>query len=209
MFGAHSGYAVIEVSPSRIELAVVRGRKVVAAAWRRVDDPDFEANWPRSLGAHERTLAELVDELNCRGCRAVVLLHAPGCASTICPCPTNFGEPEAESAAMLAVGAVADFPIDGEPSNARAVHTDAATSGQKAPRNAHFLAAAQRAADADAAVAFVERAGLVFAARRSGPWPCWPRSRVRRHWAGAPATVPRSCGSASTARPSPRSSMAR
>ncbi|MBX3406408.1 MAG: hypothetical protein KF869_06565 [Phycisphaeraceae bacterium] len=163
MFGAHSGYAVIEVSPSRIELAMVRGRAVVAAAWRRIDDPDLETNWPRSLGGHERTLAELVEELNCRGCRAVVLLHAPGCASTISACPANFGEPEAESAAMLAVGAIAEFPIDGEPCTARVVHTDAATSGQRALRNAHILAAAQRAADADAAVAFVERAGLVFA----------------------------------------------
>jgi Tfp pilus assembly PilM family ATPase len=163
MLGAHSGYAVIEVSPSRIEVALVRGRRVIGAAWRRIEVPDFESNWPRSLGAHERVLAELVNELRCRGHRAVVLLDAPGFASTICACPATFGESEAESAAMLAVGAIADFPIDGEPCIARVVHTDAPSPDDKSLRNTHLLAAAQRAGDADAVAAFVERAGLIFA----------------------------------------------
>lgn len=163
MLGAHSGYAVIEVSTSRIELALVRGRRVIAAAWRRIDDPDFESNWPQSLRAHEGALAELVEELNARGSRAVVLIHAPGCASTICSCPASFAGSETESAAMLAVAAIADFPIDGEPAAVRTIHTDASSPGGKAPRNAHHLAVAQRAADADAVAAFVERVGLVFA----------------------------------------------
>lgn len=162
MLGSHSATAVVEVSPSRIEVSVVRGRRVVASAWRRIDDPEFESGWPRSLSGHSTTLADLVREVGCEGSRAVALLTAPRVAGTLASCPSSSSETEAEGAALLAVGAVADFPVDREPCAVRRVHADA-SSGAGASRNAHFLSAAMRSDDVEAVARFIKSAGLRFA----------------------------------------------
>lgn len=163
MFGSHSATAVVEISSSRIEVSVVRGRRAVASAWRRIDDPEFESGWPRALSVHATTLADLVREVGCQGGRAVVLLTAPRVVATLTPCPASFSESEAESAALLGVGAVADFPIDAEPCAVRRVHADTAASGGRDARVAHYLSVVQRSDDADAVAGFIASAGLRFA----------------------------------------------
>lgn len=162
MLSAHSGHVIIEVSPTRLELVVVRGRRVAASASRRIAAPDFESAWPRSLDQLHGLLGELVQSTGCRGATAMVVFHSPAAAATVCSCPVSFSAAEAEGAAGLAVAAVADFPIDGEPCEVRSVLVDAPVSKDGPARQSHMLCAAATGTDTHAIAAWINSSGLRF-----------------------------------------------
>lgn len=163
MLSAQSGHVIIEVSPTRLELAALRGRRIVASAARRICVPEFESAWPGSLDQLRGALGELVQQAGCRGASAVVVFHAPAAAATVCSCPAAFSSAEAEGAAMLAVAAVADFPIEGEPCELRTALVDAPAVKTEVARQSHMVCAAASGADIEALSAWVRSSGLRFA----------------------------------------------
>lgn len=152
----------IELSPSRLEVAVLRGRKVARAAAVRIHCPDWEPRWPAALDSMKKELADLVTGLGASGATATVLLSGPTAAVNVHSCPARAGSAAACSAAILALGNNFVGPIE---ESARAVLPllrDRAAAGANDKPMRHVLAFADSEPTAQAVARWIESAGLRF-----------------------------------------------
>lgn len=151
---------VIEVSPSRLELAVVRHGTVAASRVARPDAAGWERAWPGVLDKLLPTLARFVGELGCAGAQATVLYSGPGSVATLSAFPSASPSRDARKAAEMAVTALADFPPDINPLDVRAIAHDRSDAPSTTPLQTHSLAVADADARASAIAAWVASAQL-------------------------------------------------
>ena len=158
-----SAHVLIEVSPSRLELAVVRGRRVLRSAVRRLTPANPAPAFELELRELQTALSGLVTEAECRGLGATVIYHSSASAVLLSSAPTTLSAADAEESAKLALAGVADFPLDGVPVCCATMSADAPVgSAKQAARQAHVLCAADTAGAIDAIAAWVEAASLRF-----------------------------------------------
>jgi hypothetical protein len=153
---------IVEVSPSRLALTVLRRAQVIASRSRRLDPPATDAPlWPANLHALTPTLRAWVDELHLKGRLATLLASPPSATCCLLPCPFAAGAAGALAAARLAAaetvaqspGSVsAGAPIIAVETIASDAHGDA--------RQRHTLALADTPTSVAAAANFIEAAGL-------------------------------------------------
>lgn len=150
--------AIIEVTPSRLEVACVRAGHVVAAKAVRHDAAAWVDAWPGALLALDTSLGSLVNELGLAGVDTTILVASPTAASGVFSCGAAAGAAGAEAAARLSLGNVCGFDLIGNPCEVAPVSRD--TEGGPESRQAHALAYAERDRSVAAVVAWAERAGL-------------------------------------------------
>lgn len=153
---------LIELTASRIEAAVVRGRAVVASAALRHHAPEWDHNWPAALDTLKRHLADLVKGLDAEGASALVLCATPTSAVNAHSCPTSAGASSAASAAVLALGNVFNADVHDHPYLIKRLAADAPKAcGSEKPAT-HMLAAAETNETTQAIARLIESAGLHF-----------------------------------------------
>jgi hypothetical protein len=152
---------IIEVTPSRLEAAVVRGHSVVASRSLRHHPAEEGPGWEEFLSSLAGPLDELVAALDARGLPAVVLAHSPTAAVVIHSCPAGAGAASAESAAMLSLANLASFSLDGQPALVLPVARDTRAEAPGTPQR-HVLACVESDASALVLARWIERAGLRF-----------------------------------------------
>ncbi len=155
---------VIEVTPSRLEAAVVRaGRIVRSAAVRHPGAPgEWDQHWPAALDALKQNLADLILGLDAKGLPAMVLAATPTAAVNIHACPASAGASAASSAAALALGNVFSSALNEHPSVTMPLFRDRSAAGPNEKPMRHVLAAAETDASAESIARWVEAAGLRF-----------------------------------------------
>lgn len=157
--------AVIEVSPSRLEVAAVRGGRVVAARSQRHDGVGWNDTWPGGLLALDVALATAVRELDIAGAEAVVIAHSPSAACGVFACNAAAGQSGGQNAALLALANVCQHDLASNPAEVALLTRDADAGTQG--KQAHWLAYTDRDRTSAALMAWADRAGL----RTSGAIP--------------------------------------
>jgi len=161
-----SSHILIEVSPLRLEVALVRSRRIVSAAAHTLTpgEPGRQvAAWLADLRA---PLASILSDLACKGCSATVIYSSASTPVAVTSAPCTLGAAEAEEASRLALAGVADFPLDDAPHQIVRLLSDVPAKARgpvPAARQNHALAAAEQASALDAIAQWVQDAGLVFA----------------------------------------------
>jgi len=159
-----NNHVVIEVSPSRLEIAVVRGQRVLRSAVQMSSVAGNEQSVPDSLAGLQASLNTLVAECQCKGLKATVVYHSAASSVLVTSAPSSLGPAEVEEAARLAIAGVADFLIDGAPIAMSPMLVDHPVAGSvQGIRQSHSLSAAERADTIDAIARWVADAGLQFA----------------------------------------------
>lgn len=157
--------AVIEVSPSRLEVAVVRGGHVVAARSQRHDGVGWSDTWPGGLLALDAALATAVQELGIAGSEAMVIAHSPSAACGVFACNAAAGQSGGQNAALLALANVCQHGFASNPAEVSVLARDTEATAQG--KQTHWLAYTDRDRTSAALMAWADRAGL----RTSGSIP--------------------------------------
>jgi len=159
-----SHHVYIEVSPSRLELAVVRGRRVLRTAVQMSTLASGEHEFPESLSGLRVSLSKLVEECQCKGLKATVIYQSAASSVLATSAPSSLGPADVEEAARLAIAGVADFSIEGAPLAMSALLTDHPVAGSAhSMRQSHSLSATERTETIEAIGDWVVHAGLRFA----------------------------------------------
>lgn len=152
---------IVEISPSRVEIAVHRRAGGDLAEWR--SERSARAEWPSGgadiLGELVPVLTRLVAETGSAHAAATVIFSTPGAVCTLTSCPAKVGATAAEQAALLALGNVADFPVDDAPVDACVLFTDSTSTADAAPQT-HVLTGADAEQRAAALAAMLQSCGL-------------------------------------------------
>ncbi|MBY0311861.1 MAG: hypothetical protein K2W85_07310 [Phycisphaerales bacterium] len=163
---------IIELSPSRIEVGVIR--PTLSGAMRPVEwraERLALAEWPTpfttALPELQTTLTKLLAELHITHAAATLIPFSPGSVSLVAPIPRTVSTATAEQAAKLAMTGVADFPVDDAPYDTLLLHTDpsskaksTATEDADSVPQQHVLACADAEERSSALCAMLEAAGL-------------------------------------------------
>lgn len=157
---------IIEISPSRLELAVVRGGRIVAWSVERFDRSDWPADWRAALDVLAGPLATFVSEQGVLGCQAVVVYELPTSVTKASSAAIATPQAQQEQAACLAVASGVDADSDTEDAEAVVLAADAGASGLR-----HVLAYI----DADETLAAVES---LLTRCRLVPAGCVPKEAV-------------------------------
>lgn len=153
---------VIELSPSRLELAVVRRGEVVAVRAYRFDGAERDRDWPGVLDRTAPILVRMVEELGCAGRSAIVLYLGQGSVTTVCSCPSSSPARDARRAAEMALTGLAEFALEDNPFEIGTITQDkpGAPTATGATRQTHTLAVADTEDRAAAIAAWAGAAGL-------------------------------------------------
>lgn len=155
-------HILIEVSPSRLALAVTRGKRIVRTVSRRLS-ADAAPDTGTSFADLAPSLEQLVAEADCRGGRATVVYHAPAAAVLVTSVPVTLSSADAEEASRLALAGVADFSPEGAPTGSASLLVDSPAGGEKgAARQSHALSVMDRAETVESIAEWVADAGLRF-----------------------------------------------
>lgn len=153
---------LIELSPTRLELAVVRAGVVEASRSERSAEADWGADFAARLTALAPRLASWTQELGLAGREATVVYSAPTAVAGVFGCPASAGALAAARAGVLSLGGVIDFPLEGNPHGTQRLACDIAEGGPTGtgPAQAHTLACADRDPTTAALVQWLHGAGL-------------------------------------------------
>lgn len=159
---------VIELSPTRLEAAVVRAGKIDRSACIRHELSNWESDWPAAIESLSGVLRDLVTSLNAAGMPAIVLSASPASVTSVHSCIASAGRPAAMSAATLALGNVFGAALDQHPHALVPFFTDAEPQpgGQ---RMRHILTAAERDDTCESLAQWVESAGARFLGAMPAP----------------------------------------
>ena len=136
--------AILELSPSRLELSVIRGGKVTSSRALRFPRTEWPQNFAETLREMQDALGKMVLELGCPKAHTTLIYRAPGTIANVTSCPASAGLGSAEQAARLAIANVTDFVLDGSPSDTMLLLTDKEeASSLTSVAQAHILAAAE------------------------------------------------------------------
>ncbi len=157
-------YTIIELTPTRLELAVVAGASVQQQRVERYNPPAPGADWAETLRARHATLAGWVRELNVQGSPCTVLFSTSTAVAALPACPAALGAAAAQRAAVLALGESAGYAINDHPTSAAVLFTDAravAKPGQTgAQKMCHTLAAVETEANCSLLSQWIGSCGL-------------------------------------------------
>ncbi|MDP1660573.1 MAG: hypothetical protein Q8L55_01550 [Phycisphaerales bacterium] len=182
-------YTIIELTPTRLELAVIAGASVQQQRVERYNPPAPGADWAETLRARHATLAGWVRELNLQGSAATVLFSTSTAVAALPSCPAALGAAAAQRAAVLALGESAGYAINDHPTSAAVLFTDTravAKPGQTgAQKMCHTLAAVETEANCSLLSQWIGSCGL--APTRLIPCTVAPISRLVSACAAQPA----------------------
>lgn len=154
---------IIEISPSRVEIALLKGTLADRSALVRFD----RADWPggaaqaQALDDALAHLVKLTSELGAVGAQATVLYTLPGSVASLTSCAASVSTASAEQAARLALTSVADFPLDDAPIDTCPLLTDKADPKDKsATPQRHTLVIADAEHRVAGLVGLIEGAGV-------------------------------------------------
>lgn len=150
---------IIEITPSRLELVVVRSGRAAAVRFERFTPEAAETPFPEWLEARLETLAKWTRELGLAGSSATVAYWAGTGGCGVFSCPMGAGDAGADQSARLAVSELAGLHQGVTISDVQRIATDPANSRSKQPQT-HTLAAIDRQEVAVALVEWAARAGL-------------------------------------------------
>src|ERR1043166_9292649 len=102
-------YTIVEVTPTRLELAVVHGTTVVQSRSERINPPEPHTDWSEILRQRHATLTAWVAELGIAGMPAVLLSSSATPRCSVFSCPATAGAAGADRAARLALGEIAGY----------------------------------------------------------------------------------------------------
>ena len=102
---------IVEISPTRHELAVFEGGRLIGHRAARPPQDGEAGEWTEVVRLVERELVGWVQELEVGGERATVVYTGPDTAASVYDCPASAGEARAKLAARLAMGS--DWPVSG------------------------------------------------------------------------------------------------
>lgn len=155
---------VVELSPSRLDVTVLRAGAPAETRSTRFDRVEWPTNLADALRELEAPLQALVQELKVAGAAATVIYSTPGSVCSVTSCAANAGLGNAEQAATLALSNIADFPLDGSPHDTSVVLLEKpAKADANAPLNVpqmHVLSAADSELRASAIAEVIKNAGL-------------------------------------------------
>lgn len=157
---------IIELSPSRIEVAIRRGGHVIEWRTERFARTDWPQGAEDPLSDALAPLSRITGEMSLAGCPATVIYDTPGSVASLTSCAASVGAAGATQAALLAVANVADFPVDDAPTDTCVLLTDTAAGDKKSAngqaRQTHILAAADAEHRGANIAALVQAAGLTI-----------------------------------------------
>jgi Tfp pilus assembly PilM family ATPase len=138
----------IDISPSRVTVAVWTGGKVVDSRthlsargeWPTAQQPGHLA--VDAINEYADGLRAMTQELRIKGQAATVVYTAPGPVASVTACPAAAGLASAEQAARLALSNVADFPIEYSLNDTSCLLHEVAPKGSGWTPQMHVLAAA-------------------------------------------------------------------
>lgn len=151
---------IIDLSPTRLEAALLRGDTVASRLHTRLDLPDFAERWPSVLTSLSTQLADMVKQLGAEGAQATVLYSGPSAATGVFSCAQGAGAAQAARAARLALADAAGFPLDANPHDLAPLATDRGRASDSEPLCLHTLGVADSDATAQAIAAWLTAAGL-------------------------------------------------
>lgn len=139
MSGRH---AIVEISPSRLEAAVVRSGEIIEWRAMRFSRTDWPTPPDSELSLLIPELSRMCSEMSLSGMPATVIYHMPGSVCAAFDCPAGVGTAAAERSARLALANVADFPVLPSTSDAVRLHLDARPAPGREAALAHYLTTA-------------------------------------------------------------------
>jgi hypothetical protein len=105
---------MIELSPARLQMAVVRGRAMIAMQSSRLaPSVQGDRNEP-DLPAAQTVLKAMIDELGAKGLEATLLYSNSTSTSGVFSCAVSAGAEPAREAARLALADSAEFTPRGQ-----------------------------------------------------------------------------------------------
>lgn len=149
---------IIELSPTRLDVAVVRAARFESFRSARLALTSFAERFPEALRACQDTLATMVKELGAEGAPATLVHAGPDAACGVFSCAVGIKPAVAENAARLALSESASFPLDTNPCDFIRLATDARAKGTAAQM--HTLGVADTESNAEMLAAWLEAAGL-------------------------------------------------
>jgi Tfp pilus assembly protein PilN len=147
----------VEVSPSRLEVALVNGASVSSLSEAHAT-ADWAAQWPSCLSALDGALAGMVERLGAAGCPATVVYTCQSATVSVFACPAAGGRRAAEQAARLGLAGLCTFSTDENPCEVFPVYTDSGTAG--AAPQIHSIGMADLDGSLEALMRWARSAGL-------------------------------------------------
>lgn len=158
-------YTIVEITPTRLELAVVSGTAVQQRRAERYSPPAPGADWAETLRARHATLAGWVLELSLQNSPTTVLFSSPTAVASLPACPAALGESAVERASVLALAESAGYPIADNPTSTAIIFTDSRAiekPGQPtAQKMSHTLAAVETEANCTLLSQWIASCGLI------------------------------------------------
>ncbi len=175
---------LIEISPTRQQLTVLRHGEMSAQRSVRLDPAPSHSSGPTSSGAvpqrrwaeqltsFQAVLAGWVEELSLVGRAASIVYSGPDSAASVYSVPAVTGPAAGRAAAELAISEAASFSLDAATTDIHLLRTDASdgvnADGSVRPSQMHHLAAIDSDISAAAVCRCVENAGLVVQRAATG-----------------------------------------
>lgn len=157
-------YTIVEITTTRLELAVVTGSTVQQRRAERYSPPAPGTDWAETLRARHSTLAAWVNELALQNSPTTVLFSSSTAVATLPSCPATAGTAGVHRAATLALAEAAGYPVVDNPTSLATLFTDAVAiekPGQAtAQKMAHTLAAVETEANCTLLSQWIASCGL-------------------------------------------------
>lgn len=126
---------ILEISPSRLELAAVRGRHVQAWSVVRFERSAWPNDFEATIAGYAAPLAEFVTQHGLMGCEALVICRTASGVVQTSTAGRNVVAASAEAAARLAVSTSIETGCEPEDAEAVCIFQDSGAAGQR-----HMLA---------------------------------------------------------------------
>ncbi|MFG0283447.1 MAG: hypothetical protein ACF8R7_03405 [Phycisphaerales bacterium JB039] len=156
----------MEWSPLRLQLSLVRGRRIVRSA-SAPGEIVASAAAAESTAAAVTLLLEpleaLITELGAAGARATLIYRTSDTAVSVHSCPRAAGRAKSRRAALLALGDIASFPLLQSPHAIERLAIDA-RKGPGETAQSHALLSAEPDHSAEQLAGWLEQAGLTVEA---------------------------------------------
>lgn len=162
-----ASHAIIEISPSRLDVSALRAGVVIGVRSLRFDRSEWPTGLDEALHHLEGPLTAMVAELRLVGASATVVYTTPGGSCSLTSCPAAAGLARAEQAALLAASSTSEALSAGAPSDVVCVAIDkpagSALVAELGAPQVHVLAATDAEARLDGLARLCDAAGLKVA----------------------------------------------
>lgn len=155
-----SSRVIIEVSPSLLQVTVLRGEQVTGSRRHETGNGEWPASWMPALEALRTTLNEMVQGLACGGGQTTIVYHAPTTLTAVSSCAASAGRAASLTAAKLQLSSVAAFTLSANPYDACTLFRDAQSAASAGGGQLHTIAAADTEETVAALTSWAESAGL-------------------------------------------------